>query len=140
MADLIVVEANVALGTTAGSKTTPTQAGVTIARGEVYYEDAVDSNKAKLAQADDSAGKYAKGVAITGASADGYFDGVTEGPYNPGVAVTKGVMYYVSGSAGSAGGIAPYADLTAGDEIVEFGRASSTSEIIVKINATGITL
>ena len=49
-----------------------------------------------------------------------------------GPTLTKGLAYYLSGS-GTAGKIAPFADLGAGDSVIQLGIASTTAILDVKI-------
>jgi hypothetical protein len=137
MADLTITEANVKLASKKGAKIAPVQAGEALAVGDVYYLDTTASNKAKKANASDTSQKVAAGIVLTAASTDGYFVGITSGPFTPGATLTKGVEYYLSSNDGK---IAPYADLSSGDYIIQLFRASSTTEAILSIVQSEIQL
>jgi hypothetical protein len=138
MADLTVTEANVGLSNVAGAQTEVVQVAEAIAKGEVYYKDSSNSNKARLADADGTGTQAAVGIALTAAGADGdYIVGIKSGSYEPGATLSTGQAYYLSATAGK---IAPYADLTTGDTVVSLFRATSTSVATVAIDNTGIEL
>lgn len=54
-----------------------------------------------------------------------------------GTTFTKGVVYFVSNTAG---GIAPQADIGAGDYVTSIGIASSTSALLLDIQIGGFTI
>ena len=54
-----------------------------------------------------------------------------------GAILTAGVEYYVSGTAG---GIAPRADVTSGDDPIRIGMALTTSYLQLDFNDPGVTL
>jgi predicted lysophospholipase L1 biosynthesis ABC-type transport system permease subunit len=59
---------------------------------------------------------------------------LTKGPVTIGATLTAGVAYYLSGTAG---GIRPVADNTTGDYPAVLGMASSTTVLVVNIQAPG---
>lgn len=135
MANLVPVEADVAISDeVGGQKTEVVQAGEAISRGQVYYKDA---GTAFLAECDDPEKLNAAGVAITAASADGFFVGITSGQYAIGAAVSIPNDYVLSATAGS---ICSRSDLVTGDTVVELFNAASTTEGILKINNTGVVV
>lgn len=112
---------------------------VAITAGQVVYKDASNGNKLNLADADAEASAVAEGIALADADAGAacpYL--VTGGQLTiSGAPFTKGTDYYVSTTAG---GIAPKADLGAGDYVTRLGTASSTSVLLLEIDATGVTI
>ena len=107
------------------------QAGATVAVGDVVYKKSADS---KYHPADANAGSSestAKGVAITGASADGYFVAVTSGGLDYGATLTVGETYILGGTA--AGDVAPIGDRATGWYTTDIGKASTASRLDVSI-------
>lgn len=132
MADVTVTAANVVAGNVTLSKGT---AGETITQGQVLYKKAADS---KLYKADADAGSAEStvvGIAVTAGVLDETIHYQTSGTIDIGGTVTKGLIYVLSGTAG---GVAPSADLAAGDYTSILGVASSATNIDISINNTGI--
>lgn len=63
--------------------------------------------------------------------------GTDRGPITIGATLTAGVAYYCSGTAG---GIAPVADVTTGWYVTIVGIATSTTVLDVKFHASGVAL
>lgn len=137
MADLTITVANVVPGT--GATQQSGTAGEAITIGQCVYLKAADG-KIYKAQADGTAGEAAAvGIATTTAAAAGQpISYQTSGTLAFGAILTKGEIYLVSATAG---GIAPEADIvTTGHYVSILGVASSTSNLSVKLNASGITI
>ena len=132
MADLVVTAANVVAGTGATTKTGT--AGATITAGQLVYLDSADS-KYKLIDADAAATADIAGVALNGASNTQPISILTAGALNPGATVAVGTVYC---GAVTPGGIAPVADLIAGDYISVLGIGTTASNILVAINNSQI--
>ena len=135
MADLTVTAANVVAPSGQENIRTGT-AGEAITAGQAVYLDATDSNKVKRSDANlSSAAAAAVGVALTGAATGEPVVYAVGGDYDSGATTVKGTVYIASANAG---GIAPASDAAAGWFITVLGVASSTSNITLKPNATGI--
>ena len=132
--DLVpVVTAVLATATAKTSEKRNMAAGVTGTQGQAVYEDsALNLN---LAKADVEATASLSGVLLNAASPGQPVKMITEGNYNPGVAVVPGTLYAVSAAA--AGGIAPSTDLGSGEFPRAIGFATTTSNIYVDINNNG---
>ena len=128
MADVTITAASVAPGANAVYR--DGIAGATITAGQVCYVDATDG-RVKLADANASAATAtAVGIAVNGASSGQPVRLVVEDDdFTVGGTVAKGV-YVLSGTAG---GIAPVADLTTGWYPVVVGVAISTSKMVMKL-------
>jgi len=137
MAD-VTISGNVTVtgGTLSGVNHAISQVAITA--GQVIYLDASNGNKANLADADIEASAAAVGVAVNDCAAGGVCSYVTTGNSVTvsGAPFTQGLAYYVSTTAG---GIAPVADLLAGDYVTIIGVASSTSVLDVNIVVSGVT-
>lgn len=136
MADLSITAANVAPGSNASLAYGT--AGATITAGQVVYFDESDSNY-KLADCDSAtaAVRSPAGIAMNGASDGQPVTICKSGNVTIGAAVTAGVAYYLSATAG---GIAPVADLTTGDYPVVLGIATSATILKVQILEAGVAL
>lgn len=134
MADVTITAANVA-------KTTGTiqngTAGATITAGQALYEDTADSNKLKLADADNtSTTATIKGVALNGAASGQPVSYLQAGAtMDLGATLTVGTVYVLSGTAG---GIAPYADLASNDYVTIVGYATAADSITLLCESTGV--
>lgn len=134
MSDVSITAANVIKG--ANAKVRRGRAGATITAGQIVYEDGSDSGDFKLADANASAATArAVGMAAHGASDGQPLEVITEdddltpgGTLSLSAAADDGV-YVLSGTAG---GIAPVADLASGWYVVVLGVAKSTSKMIFK--------
>lgn len=133
MADLVITAANVVAGT--GAKKVSGTAGATITAGQVVYLDSTTSTY-KLADTDSgtAAVRSPAGIALHAASASQPLTVLTSGPVTIGATVAVGDVYYLSGTAG---GLAPFADVAAGDYPCIIGICTSTSVLDVKIHEAG---
>lgn len=136
MSDILVTAASVLAGASAlvehGAK-----AGATLTAGQVVYKDAADG-RLKLSDNDAAAAlKTAYGITLNGASAGQPVSVAKRGPVTFNAVLTAGTVYAVSGTAG---GIAPLADVTTGDDVIVLGVALSTTVLDLQINDTGVTL
>ncbi len=120
MADLSQTPANVESG--AGASTAVVQAGEALEAGMPVYQ--ASTGKYLKADANDATAYDAKGIALCGASSDGYFILQTSGPMNIGATTTQGEIYVASATAG---GIAPCSDIASGWYPVVLGMATDTS-------------
>lgn len=136
MVDVTITAANVAIG--AGAQTTTYQAGAAINAGQLVYFDST-TGTVKLADADVLASAAVIGMAVSeAAGAAGQFvTVVTKGYVTMNAGLSKGVTYYASTTAG---GVAPFADLGAGDYITVIGTAESTTSLYINPFATGVTV
>ena len=114
------------------------QYGATISAGQVVYADSSDSNKAKLADNNASAATaVVKGIAVTPGVSGGYGYVATGGSIIlVGTTAAVGKTYYLGATAGE---IIPEADLATGNGVSRLGVASSTTQVDLDINNTGVT-
>jgi 3D (Asp-Asp-Asp) domain-containing protein len=131
MADLSGITA---VRPTANTTLRNVQYGGTVAVGQPV---ALSSGKYMVADANASAASAAAaGIAMTPGVTDGYgvvaFDGSI---ILVGTTMTVGETYLVSDTAG---GIMPNADRSSGDYITRLGTASTTTQLDLAIQATGI--
>lgn len=132
MADLTITAANVV--TTSSNKRTGT-AGATITAGQALYLDST-TNTLKLADTDASALAAAcVGIALHGASSGQPITYQTAGDIVIGATVAVGEVYVLSGTAG---GIAPVADLANGDYTCFIGIGKTATTITLGILAGGV--
>jgi hypothetical protein len=134
MPDLTITPANVLRGT--GSVTIGNGvAGEAITAGKAVYLKAAD-NKLWLAQCDATAEEAAcKGIALHAAGVGQPVAYLSAGAMNIGATTVKTTMYVLSATPG---GVAPQADLTAGQRIVHLGYATATDgSFVVNIVPTG---
>lgn len=114
-------------------------AGTTIAAGDVLYRDTADSNKLKLADANDPSAivRAVRGIAICSASAGQRVSYVTEDDN-----LTLGTTLFAIGDglilSGTPGKIAPEADLASGMYRTNLGIAVTTGAISFKPFAVSI--
>lgn len=136
MVDLVITPADVVKSSDAVVE--HGTAGATITAGQVVYLDSADG-KFKLADNDSAtaAAKVPRGIALNGAADGQPLAIIRAGDLTLGAILTAGTAYYLSGTAG---GIAPVADVTTGDDVVQIGLAESTSVLNVGIKVTGVTL
>ena len=135
MADVVVTAAEV-LPTTATQKTQGT-AGATITAGQTVYLDSSD-NKYKLADADASATTAAVvGIALNNAADGQPLTIAIGGSLDPGFTVTVGTIYVQSGTAG---GIAPAADLASLDYVTIIGIGLTAASLSLAIKASGVAV
>lgn len=133
MAAITITAANVQAS--GGTKRQVGTAGTTITAGQTLYKDATDSNKLKLADANDTAATaVCVGIALN-SGADGqpieYIEDSGSGTLTLGSVLTLGINYFVSGTAG---GISPEGDLTTGWRASYLGVAEDVQTLKVKIN------
>ena len=132
MADLTITPGSVIAAS--GSTIKEGVAGATITAGQSLYIDTTDSNKLKLADADDAALYACAGIALNGASTGQPVDYVLRSSdLDIGATLSVGTIYVLSGTAG---GVAPSADLASGDYAVILGVANATDSMRVDISAT----
>jgi hypothetical protein len=136
MADLVITAASVVPG--AGSRRTSGIAGASIAAGKPVYQDPADL-KYKLADANSgtAAARAVSGISLNAAENGQPLAVHLEGPLTIGAAVSQGVGYFLSSTAG---GICPAADLASGAWPTLLGFAISASVIDVKIHPAGVAL
>ena len=132
MADLSITAANV--DPAADAVIVTATAGATITAGQTIY---IDSNSlVQLADADLSAAAAACiGVAVNGASANQPISYQTSGGLDLGATLTIGEIYVLSGTAG---GVAPEADLATGDYVVILGVATAADNLKMTIIDSGV--
>lgn len=134
MADLVITAGNV-VADSAASKISGT-AGETITAGMAVYQD-TSTKKWMKALSDSAAHAAASGIALNGASLNQPLSILTEGTITIGATVTVGETYYVSNTAG---GIIPYADLSAAEYVTMIGIGLTASTIAVKFIASGVAV
>ena len=135
MADLVITPANVVSGN--GSRTEDRNAGAAVTAGQVVYLDAAD-DRYKLADCDGAAPlRKPRGIALNGAAAGQPLRIHRSGPITIGAVLAPGTTYYLSPTPG---GIAPIADLSAGDYPTIIGIAISASVLDVQIHESGVAL
>lgn len=134
MADLVITAANVAKGTP--STTSTGTAGEAITQGQALYFN-TDGKWWKAKANGTAVQAKVGGVALNAASAGQPVVVQTSGQITIGATMTKGVLYYASPTA--AGGIAPFADLGAGNYTTVLGFALSTTIMVVAPIITGVT-
>lgn len=134
MADLSITAASVTL--TSGSTQSGT-AGASITAGQALYVDTSDSNKLKLADANDTAAKaVVAGIALHAAASGQPIKYATaDAVINPGATCTVGEIYVVSTTAG---GIAPVADYTTGQYLGLIGYATAAGALKLICQTSGV--
>lgn len=109
--------------------------GATVTAGQMVYLDSTTSTY-KLADADASATTAAaKGIAMNGGATGQPVKVAIGGTLDPGFTVTVGAIYVLSGTAG---GIAPVADLAAGDYTFIVGVGITASSLRLILNNSGV--
>jgi len=137
MADITITAANVR-GPSEQRYVRTGTAGEAITAGTLLYLKSSDQ-KYWLADADASEeAATIAGMALTGADADGPVVFADGGDVDIGGTIVKGRVYVLSDTGG--GLICPEADLASGDYCSIFGVASSTSNITIDINNSGVTV
>lgn len=134
MADLTVTAANVQPGT--GAKMIAGTFGASVTAGQSVYLDATD-NKFKLFDANGSGTTVLAGVAMNGGANGQPANVLVAGNYNPGATVAVGTVYVGSATAGA---VCPAADLASGHYTNVLGVATTTSNIAVNIQASGVAV
>lgn len=141
MADLSITAANVVAASDASLL--QVTAGETITAGQPVYKDTADNNEYKLCDHEAQASAVVAGVALNGASDGQPMRIITTGNLNPGATVTVGEIYCASGSVGTgnaAGGICPEGDLASGDFVTVLGIGTTTSNIAIDIQVSGVAV
>ena len=136
MADLTITAANVIAAT--GARTIAGTAGATITAGQVVHIS--PTTRRFLLSDADAAGVGAVTafyIALNGASNGQPLVALRIGNITIGATMVAGTEYYVSPNPG---GICPRADLTAGDNVILLGIASSTTVLKVDPIIPGVTL
>lgn len=135
MADLTITAANV-IAAAGAIKATGT-AGATIVAGNIVYLDAAD-RKYKLADADALPAGVSKAYMALSGAADGQpITVLRTGDVALGSVLTAGSRYYMSGTAGA---IAPEADLAFGDAVILLGLAKSATTLAFAPQNPGVVL
>ncbi|WFU88984.1 hypothetical protein QA644_08065 [Rhizobium sp. CC1099] len=136
MADLVITASAV----TPGSNATIDHgtAGEAITAGQPVYKSST-TNKWMLADTDSATAeaRVAKGIALNGAALNQPVAIHKSGDLTMNAVLTKGVAYYLSGTAG---GICPVADLASGDYTCLLGIAKSTTVLAVDIVSAGVAI
>lgn len=110
-------------------------AGASIAAGKVVYQDSSDSNKIKLADANNSAATATVvGIALNAAESGQPVDYIRDGDVAMGSIFTIGDIVVLSATAGGA---APSADIATGWRVSILGVATSATNLRVKLNNSG---
>ncbi len=136
MADLSITAANVIAG--ADSKQESGLAGETISAGKAVYLDPT-TKKYLLADSDSASAAVRKvrGIALNGASLNQPMTIHKSGDITIGGAMTAGLAYYLSKTAG---GICPVADIASGGYATIIGIAKSTTVLDVNIIESGVAV
>ena len=113
-------------------------AGATIVAGQPLYYDATTA-KWNLADTNSAtaAARAASAIALNSASLDQPVSLHKSGDLTINAVLTKGVAYYLGGTAGT---IVPVADLTTGDYTQIIGIAKSTTVLAVDFQSAGVTI
>ncbi|MBN9078518.1 MAG: hypothetical protein BGN87_00140 [Rhizobiales bacterium 65-79] len=135
MTDVSITAANVKAGSNAIVDRSG-NAGATVTAGEPVYKDAT-SGKYKLSDCNATGAKSCDGIALNGASDGQPLAILKGGDITIGGTLVAGTVYCVSATAG---GIAPQADITTGDDVIILGVAKSASVLNVHIQTPGVTL
>jgi hypothetical protein len=113
--------------------------GETVTAGQAVYRKAADRRwwKAKANGTAEEAGSGGLGIAMGGGAAGQPAAVATAGDVTIAATVVNGMVYVISATAGG-GGIAPFADLIAGQRVSLVGYGKPTGLIQLDANATGI--
>jgi hypothetical protein len=128
-----ITAANVAAA--AGSTVADGTAGEAVTQGQTLYKHT--DGKLYKALADTAAHAAAVGIALNAASANQPVRYLTAGGINPGAAVVVGTIYGVTDTAGGIGAIS---ERSTADYITILGIATTTSNINVVINKSGVAV
>ena len=134
MADITITAANVKAAS--GGVFADGTAGASITQGQPIYFDST-TNTLKLSDANGTGAKTCIGVALNAAESGQPIRYQKSGPITIGGTLVAGTVYAVSATAG---GIAPLADITTGDDVIILGVAKSTSVLQLDIQVPGVTL
>ncbi len=135
MADLTITAANII--PVSGYQFEDGNAGETITRGMAVYKKESDSKWYKAQHDGTVAEAAAKGIALQDAGANQPLRVQTGGSLGFGAILSVGQIYCVSATAG---GICPYSDVGAADYVTLLGVASTTSNLLLKIFPSGVTI
>jgi len=132
MADLTQTVANVRrqITTQRGSGT----AGESISAGMPIYRLSTDNKWYKAGNGSATLAD-AGGIALTNADVDEILDYAISGGINVGATLTLAEIYVLSDTVGK---IAPASDLGSGDFVTILGVASSTSQLELNLNSSGV--
>lgn len=114
------------------------KAAEAINAGDVVYLDAATNNEVRKAAATSQNTARCEGIAINSAAAGQYVTYAINGSrvtIGTG-ALTQGEVYVVSATSGQ---MAPESDLVTGNYLTIMGTSPNGNDIILTINATGIT-
>lgn len=132
MADLSITAANVLAAS--GAVIQSGTLGATGTAGQVVYLDS-STQKLRLADADLSvAAAEVVGILLNGGGDGQPIDYVLSGGVDVGATLTVGEIYVLSGTAG---GIAPEADLASSDWVTVLGVATAADNLKLSIIASG---
>lgn len=136
MADLTITAASVIAGSNA--ITEHGTAGAAITAGQLVYKDDA-TGKYLLADADSAtaAARQPRGIALNTASDGQPMTIARSGDITLGSVLTAGTAYYLSATPG---GIAPLADLAAGDYVCLLGLAKSATVLTLDIQFPDVAL
>lgn len=136
MADLVITPASVVAS--AGAAVEHGKAGFNVGVGQVvYYDEATGRYLLADNNSPIPAARAPRGIALNGAFPGQPLAVITAGPLTVGAALTPGVAYYLSDTAG---GICPVADLAAGEYPTILGIATSPTVLNVRIQSAGVAL
>jgi len=136
MADISVTAASVVA--TGATQTETGKLGATVTAGQVVYKDPADG-LLKLSDNDNASAaiRAAYGIALNGGATGQPATIARKGPVTFNAALTKGMVYCVSGTPGA---ICPLADVTTGDDTIILGVATSTTVLYLGVVDPNITL
>lgn len=134
MVDLTITAASVAKGSNATVENGT--AGATITAGQAVYLDSATGTY-KLADSNGTGTREVRGIALHGASSGQPLQVQRAGDITIGATMVAGTAYYLSGTAG---GIAPVADLLAGMDPVLIGISKSNTVLTIDVQDPGVTL
>ncbi len=136
MADLSITAASVIPG--ANAVIEHGTAGETITAGQAVYKDTATGKYMKAdANSATAAGRQARGIALNGASDGQPLTIQRSGDITLGAVLTPGTDYYLSDTPG---GIAPRADIGAGEYVCLLGLAKTTSVLALDIQFPNVAL
>lgn len=135
MAAVTITAANIIPGSDAQIR--DGTAGATVTQAQVVYLDSATSTY-KLADCDLSAAAAdAVGLCVISTLSGQPIKVIISGSLGMGACLTAGTQYYLGATAGQ---IVPFSDLTSGNRVIQVGYATTTSNLVVRIVNTGVTL
>jgi len=134
MSDLSVTSGSVLASSNA--TTANVTAGETITAGQAVYRKTADGLYYKAdSNSGTSEAQTPTGIALNGASAGQPLKiAMEDSDFTPGATITEGELYVLSGTAG---GIAPVADLVTGMKVSAIGVGKATNKLALKIVTGG---